>query len=1068
MKITDIQVERYGVWNHLALPLQSAGLNVFYGPNEAGKTTLLRLIRDVLYGRLASERDGNSPTGQSWHGTLRLTHAQRYCEVRRGTDGDGVEILEFQELDPSLAWNAAPDWAALDSAAQESTTKAGQSAEEALEELLANSPARLFRHIFAIGLAELQELATLHDEEVAEQIYSLSLGSEGQRLISVSSQLGQPQNVNRFFTRSNEELARLMKQDNELQKQLEAYSGQRERHQALLEKQTRLEEEAQKLKTRQAELKRELKGHEILHRVWEPWNLIREYEAELRTLPRTGNITAGIDPARLGALETEIRDLIQKRKPMLSAISRLRKAIREAKEDETQKRHAAEMQGFLDQRENVVRIERELELSSDRARELKTEFEARQKALGPKWTVERLTAIDTSRAAYAKLVDAAQNSQSAQNRQALLRKRYDKLAALVQKRQTEFDQEISALPEQSLEQALDETRKQFRQARQLTRLKRRERELIDGIANRARELASQEKRPQLPEWVPGFLLFLAISGLFLSALGFYTSLKSNGIAGAILGLVGLAGFAIARGFHIDAEEETLREQSSPARPTGQDEQSLAEVRTSIKQNTPSQWRASATEAELAQDPLEVILAQKLKSQFSELRKLRKRGQKLEHRRQQLSRMRQAQQARQRDVAKARQDWCAALKQCGLDETLSIEAAFELWQKIAEALEHHRTWNAAREAAELDQQRHEAFCRRLAQFGGKSGHANLDYNQPLRVLDLWQKELALAGNDSIEPLAEKRELREKRREASRLKQKLIAAKTARSALLAQAGAKSREEFESQLEAANRRSEIQELVRIAKAELAAISQSNTDLAIVEEDLLAYQSGQTQDSIDLLKLELDDLETKLGESFENLGSVRQEIKALETDRRPAMLRFEREVLRGKLKECLTKNAALYLARQTVDEIRLKYEQSSQPRILEIASEYLAQLTCGKYQSIWTSLGERRLLITDGEEAHFSVEQLSNGTREQLFLALRLALVSEFAERGIELPMILDDVLVNFDQHRTEAAIQTLIEFAERGHQVLLFTSHLHLARLCETQGIEPVWLPAHHAFAEHRRAG
>jgi uncharacterized protein YhaN len=160
--------------------------------------------------------------------------------------------------------------------------------------------------------------------------------------------------------------------------------------------------------------------------------------------------------------------------------------------------------------------------------------------------------------------------------------------------------------------------------------------------------------------------------------------------------------------------------------------------------------------------------------------------------------------------------------------------------------------------------------------------------------------------------------------------------------------------------------------------------------------------------------------------------------------------------------------LAQQTVDEIRLKYEQSSQPRILEIASEYLAQLTCGKYQSIWTRLGERRLFITEGEDNHFSVEQLSNGTREQLFLALRLALVSEFAERGIELPMILDDVLANFDQHRTEAAIQTLIEFAERGHQVLLFTSHLHLARLCETQGIEPVWLPAHHAFAEHRRAG
>jgi uncharacterized protein YhaN len=1068
MKITDIQVERYGVWNHLALPLQSAGFNVFYGPNEAGKTTLLHLIRDVLYGRQSPEWSSHPMMNGPWLGALKLTHAERYSEVRRGMDAEGREVLEFQELDPSLAWNAEPDWATMDSAAYEAAANDGLSAEAALEKLLANSPARLFRHIFAIGLSELQELATLHDEEVAEQIYSLSLGPEGQRLISVSSQSGQPQNVNRFFARTNDELTRLLKQDKELEKQLEAYSGQRERHQELLEKQARFEEDAQVLKTRQADLKRELKGHELLHRVWEPWHLIREYEAELRTIPRTGGLGADVDPKRLEALETEIRDLIQKRKPLLAEISRLRKTIREAKADARQKQHAAEIEGFLNQRAFVVQIEREKELSSARARELKTEFEARQKALGPKWSVERLTAIDTSRAAYTKLVDAAQGFQSCQNRQDVLRKRYEKLAALVQKRQTDFDQAVSVLPEKSLQESLEETRKQLREVRQLTRLKRRETELEDRVARRAKELASQQDRPQVPEWVPGFLLFLAISGLFLSVLGFYTSLKSNGIAGAILGLVGLAGFAIARGFQVESEDQTLDEASPTQTPAGQDEQSLAEVRTAIKRSTPVKWRVTAAPAELVHTPVEKVIASKLKAELLSLKKLQKRGQKLESRRQILSRMRQAMQARQRDVAKSRQDWCAVLKQCGLEETLSIEAAFELWQKIAEALEHLRTWNTAREAAELDQHRHDAFCQRLAQFGAKSGHANLNYQEPLSVLDRWQKEVAILGDDNGEEKVQLRELREKRREANRLKQKLIAARTARSAMLAQAGAKNRAEFESKREAANRRAELQELLHIAKAELAAISQSNTDLAIVEEDLLAYKSGQTQDAIDLLKLELDDLETTLGESFENLGSVRQEIKALETDRRPASVRFEREAVRSKLRECLTKNAALYLAQEIVDEIRLKYEQSSQPRILEIASEYLAQLTCGKYQKIWTSLGERRLLITEGDDNHFSVEKLSNGTREQLFLALRLALVSEFAERGIELPMILDDVLVNFDQHRTEAAIQTLIEFADRGHQVLLFTSHLHLARLCETQGIEPVWLPAHHAFVEHRRAG
>src|SRR5688572_10374809 len=152
MKITDIQVERYGVWNHLALPLQSAGLNVFYGPNEAGKTTLLHLIRDVLYGRQSTEWSSNAPANGPWYGALKLTHALRYCEVRRGLDSEGREILEFQELDPNLAWNAAPDWATSDTPAYESTPQDGQSAEKTIKELLANSPARLFRHIFAIGL----------------------------------------------------------------------------------------------------------------------------------------------------------------------------------------------------------------------------------------------------------------------------------------------------------------------------------------------------------------------------------------------------------------------------------------------------------------------------------------------------------------------------------------------------------------------------------------------------------------------------------------------------------------------------------------------------------------------------------------------------------------------------------------------------------------------------------------------------------------------------------------------------------------------------------------------------
>ncbi len=50
MKITELQVERFGVWSDLTLPLNRGNVSVFYGPNEAGKSTLMRFIRSMLYG----------------------------------------------------------------------------------------------------------------------------------------------------------------------------------------------------------------------------------------------------------------------------------------------------------------------------------------------------------------------------------------------------------------------------------------------------------------------------------------------------------------------------------------------------------------------------------------------------------------------------------------------------------------------------------------------------------------------------------------------------------------------------------------------------------------------------------------------------------------------------------------------------------------------------------------------------------------------------------------------------------------------------------------------------------
>ena len=119
---------------------------------------------------------------------------------------------------------------------------------------------------------------------------------------------------------------------------------------------------------------------------------------------------------------------------------------------------------------------------------------------------------------------------------------------------------------------------------------------------------------------------------------------------------------------------------------------------------------------------------------------------------------------------------------------------------------------------------------------------------------------------------------------------------------------------------------------------------------------------------------------------------------------------------------------------------------------------MTEGRYQRVWTPLSDDVLLVDDAAGKPLPVELLSHGVREQLFLSLRLALAGSYARRGAQLPMILDDVLVNFDAKRVRATAGVLCELAATGYQLLVFTCHEHIARLFEEMDAEVKELPDH----------
>jgi hypothetical protein len=190
---------------------------------------------------------------------------------------------------------------------------------------------------------------------------------------------------------------------------------------------------------------------------------------------------------------------------------------------------------------------------------------------------------------------------------------------------------------------------------------------------------------------------------------------------------------------------------------------------------------------------------------------------------------------------------------------------------------------------------------------------------------------------------------------------------------------------------------------------------------------------------------------------------LRALADDQGIGRKRLQLGVIEQRLKEVVEQWQVLATTRMILESIKHDYERNRQPETLREASGYLARLTGGRYVRVWTPLGEETLRMDDSAGQALPIEVLSRGTREQLFLSLRMALVGLYARQGATMPLVLDDVLVNFDTERAGAAGAALRDFAATGHQLLVFTCHEHLAALFESIDVRVRRLPSNVDLSE-----
>lgn len=255
----------------------------------------------------------------------------------------------------------------------------------------------------------------------------------------------------------------------------------------------------------------------------------------------------------------------------------------------------------------------------------------------------------------------------------------------------------------------------------------------------------------------------------------------------------------------------------------------------------------------------------------------------------------------------------------------------------------------------------------------------------------------------------------------------------------------------LEQAEKRAEEQAILREqlrAVEEQLVLAGDGASLAVLEEEARGADLDQARARLRDIERNVEELSEAIDESKEDVWRRKGGMDKMEhTDAAEASAWLEDRV--AALKRHVHRYVRVRLAASILDREIERYRRENQGPVLSRAAELFPRLTLRRYEGLRAGFdddGEAVLecLRADGTEVR--VEALSEATRDGLYLALRLASLERYAGANEPMPLVLDDVLIQFDDDRARAALAVLGDVA-RTTQVLFFTHHARLVELARS---------------------
>ncbi len=1034
VKITDLEVSSFGHWKGLQIPAVSGRVSVIHGPNEAGKSTLLHLIRAILYGfssrhhaRFVPPRHPG-PVG----GKLTVTGPNGRYEIRRWLP-ESLGLQEDQVGDLAVQ-----------------SVEGGLKGKHLLGSLLCGVDEAIFQNVFAVGLSEMQQLGTLSDTAAAQQLYGLAAGADRVSVAEVARQLAEARH-RRLEGREPSALRQLLAQRAQLQKELAEERSLTPRWLKLVDEQRAMNAELAELESTQRRFGRELTQAETRDSLREKWKTCRRLHQKLTTLGPLPDIPSEV----VQRIEQAGRQLRQRRQSWEKLRQRRRDLRQQANQLAGQPAlmHYADQIHTLQQRAPVLAtLDSQVEKLKATAEETEFELQGELERLGLKaeWQTKSLPLITDEM--LTALTEPAHEARAAHEQAEAAEQAEREGQQTVEKIERQLASTLEKIQQPDVTTALRQIETRIQSLRDRIQIQGKyetsQRNLKDLL-----EECQEWTRRQLVPW-RGLMIFgMTFSlGTILVLVAWFG--RFFGVSGDQRWTLGMFGGAIAAGSLIVKailEFAAGRSVDGCRAEIQSERKQLGRLRAEIQQldsqlgTGAEPWAVRLEEAEdewQLLSNLQPLEAQRLKA---------------------VERVEQArgvkQQAENRET-EGHERWRQQLREFGLPEKMTPNQFRQLAQADSgvgrlrqRVVEAHRETRLKQSELQEMRERIEAIFQRA--------HLVPESDR----LDEQAEQLSLALQEARQNHQQREALHRKWRDAGRDQQKLARdakrLQQRRQQLVAKYGVVDAQELKAMVKRRTqgirlRRQRDQLLREIVTSlgECCTLAQLRKDLA--QGDFELRLRGWEQ--------ELQQLDTGLAQLHERRGEIGQQLKQLAAQRQGSQKRLALDEIETQIQHQMQQWEALAATSLILDSVRKSYESERQPETLAEASSYLRRLTAGRYPRIWTPFGESALCVDDQQGRPIRVEHLSRGTREQVFLSLRLALAAAYSRRGAGLPLILDDVFVNFDAKRAVQAAETICEFAAAGHQVLVFTCHSHLRDVFHRLGVDLRELPDAAQIAEH----